>query len=184
MSETVTVRRARPGDAAGIARVHVETWRNAYPGVVPKEFLVGMTEARQAAQWEAALRRCAGPEAVLVAEAVGPSGPQLVGFGSCGRARVGPYAGEVYTLYVGHDWQGRGIGRRLLAGLFGILVEAGLNGALVWVLSANPARFFYETMGGRRVAERREPFAGVLLDETAYGWPDLAAWLAARGSRS
>jgi hypothetical protein len=29
-------------------------------------------------------------------------------------------------------------------------------------------------MGGRQVARRREPFAGIMLDELAYGW-DLTA---------
>ncbi|MFQ6017184.1 MAG: GNAT family N-acetyltransferase [Kiloniellaceae bacterium] len=179
MSGAVTLRPARTRDAAAIARIQVETWRSAYPGVVPDAYLVGMTEAKHAAQWESCLARRGGVETVLVAEA---AGRRLVGFGSCGRARGGPYAGEVYTLYVAGDWQGRGIGRRLLGRLFSVLHEAGANGALVWVLSANPARFFYEAMGGRCVAERKESFAGTLLEETAYGWPDLAAWLAERNA--
>jgi hypothetical protein len=49
---------------------------------------------------------------------------------------------------------------------------------VIWVLSANPARFFYEAVGGSAVAERREAFAGTLLDETGYAWPDLDSWLA------
>ena len=180
MNETVTVRPGRPPDASGIASVYVDTWRNAYPGMVPKAYLVAMTEARQAVQWDAMLRRVRAPESVLVAECEDRHGPRVVGFGSCGRARAGSYAGEVYTLYVGPDWQGEGIGRRLLAGMFAGLVEQGIKDALVWVLSANPSRFFYEAMAGQRIAERRESFAGELLDETAYAWPDLATWLAQR----
>jgi len=60
------------------------------------------------------------------------------------------------------------------------LKAGGLNEALVWVLSDNPARFFYEAMGARRAAERQERFAGVRLEEAAYAWGDLAAWLAER----
>jgi hypothetical protein len=33
-------------------------------------------------------------------------------------------------------------------------------------------------MGGKRQAERQEPFSGMVLEETAYGWSDLSAWLA------
>ena len=51
--------------------------------------------------------------------------------------------------------------------------------ALVWVLAANPARFFYETLGGRRVAEQQERLWGTQLPEYAYHWPDLSAALAA-----
>ena len=69
---------------------------------------------------------------------------------------------------------------QLLGGLFRGLVEAGLEDAYLWVLSSNPSRFFYEAMGGERAAERQEAFAGTLLDETAYGWPDLTAWLGTR----
>jgi GNAT superfamily N-acetyltransferase len=171
----LVLRPARAEDATAIARVHVATWRAAYAGVVPDAYLVGMTERSQARQWRALLGRPQSREGVLVAEAPGAG---LVGFGSCGLARAGglAYRGEVFTLYVDPDWQNRGIGRALLGGLFEALLDHGLPDVLIWVLSANPARYFYEALGGRIVAERQEAFAGTLLDETAYGWPDLAAW--------
>ena len=175
----VTVREARAEDAAGIAHVHVETWRAAYAGLVPDAYLVGMSEQGQALVWQRLLSS-RGRESVLVAEAATANGPRLVGFGSFGRARRGtlPYKGEIYTLYVAGDWQGRGIGRRLLGGMFRAMVRDGLPDAFLWVLSSNPSRFFYEAMGGDRAAIRQEAFAGTLLDETAYAWPDLAGWLA------
>ncbi len=176
----ILLRRGRPGEGPEIARVHVETWRNTYAGIVPAGYLVGMTVAKKLTEWESALRRKDGSEFVLVAEALGESGARIVGFGSCGPARGGPCRGEVYTLYVAGDWQGQGIGARLLGGLFEALRSAGAKDALIWVLRANPARYFYEAMDGQRLAERREPFAGVQLEETAYRWPDLAAWLAER----
>ncbi len=180
MNKDVTLRAARPADAAAIARVHVETWRATYAGIVPDAYLVAMTESKQALQWNNAIRSVVAPEAVLVAESSDLPGGRIVGFGSCGRARQRPGAGEVFTLYVAPDWQGRGIGRRLLHGLLAKLERGGLNEALVWELSDNPARFFYEAMGARRAAERQGPFAGVHLEEAAYAWGDLAAWLAER----
>ncbi len=184
MSAEVGLRPARPGDAPAIARVHVETWRAAYAGIVPDTYLVAMTESKQALQWNNTIRSAVAPEVVLVAESSDLPGGRIVGFGSCGRARkrpgAGPGGGEIFTLYVAPDWQGRGIGRRLLHGLLAKLKTGGLNEALVWVLSDNPARFFYEAMGARRAAERQERFAGVELEEAAYAWGDLAAWLAER----
>lgn len=176
----VKIRPARPSDAPAIAKVHVETWRATYAGLVPDAYLVGMSEEGQTFVWRKLLARGAGSESVLVAEA--PRGGPVVGFGSYGRARPSglPYGGEIYTLYVAVDWQSQGIGRRLLAGLFGSLVEAEVPGAFLWVLSGNPTRFFYEAMGGSRAATRQESFAGTLLDETAYAWPDLKAWLAVK----
>jgi hypothetical protein len=78
--------------------------------------------------------------------------------------------------------EGRTLGRRLLGGLFESLVRRGVPDALLWVLANNPSRFFYEAMGGSRVAVRRESFAGEVLDETAYLWPDLQFWLEAASS--
>jgi hypothetical protein len=142
-----------------------------------------MTEARQAVQWDAVVRGARDSDSVLVAEVLGPRGRQVVGFGSCGPARNGLMKGEVFTLYIGNDWQNQGIGRRLLFSLFKNLAGRNIEDAVIWVLSGNPARFFYEAMDGQRVGERKERFAGTLLDETAYGWPDLQSWLAWRSRR-
>ena len=40
----VTFRPAAAGDAAAIAALHVESWRTAYRGLVPDEFLAGPVE--------------------------------------------------------------------------------------------------------------------------------------------
>jgi ribosomal protein S18 acetylase RimI-like enzyme len=186
MQTTVRVRRARANDAPAIARVHVETWRAAYAGLVPDEYLVRMTENGQAFTWRKTLSRKQSDSTVLVAEAPPPgqSAPHsVVGFGSCGPNRGSKlaYGGEVYTLYVAQDWQGQGIGRKLLGGLFRTLYDQGYRDCIIWVLAANPARFFYERMGGQRIAERGQEFAGEVLEEAAYGWPDLEDWLRQTG---
>jgi ribosomal protein S18 acetylase RimI-like enzyme len=179
----ISLRPARPGDAAAIAKVHVETWRAAYAGLVPDEYLVSMTESKQALMWNNTIRRAAAPEAVLAAESTDLPGGRIVGFGSCGGARGQSGSGEIFTLYVAPDWQGQGIGRLLLEALFSRLHGSDLNQAVIWVLSGNPARFFYEALGGRRIAERKERFAGVDLAEAGYAWSDLGAWLSARERR-
>ncbi len=168
----ITIRRARPGDENAIAGIYVETWRTQYAGTLPDRLLLEMSRAQQAAMWREVLERRESRETVLVAE---DARAGLVGFGSCGRARGGALAfvGEVYTLYVLPDHQGRGLGRALLEALFESLVRGGLRSALIWVLSDNPSRFFYQAMGGAHVAVREAKMAGVALREMAYGWDDL-----------
>jgi len=164
------LRSARPGDAAGIARVHVEAWRTTYAGVLPDAFLRGLSVGEHAARWTRMLRP-SGDTALVVED--GDAG--IVGFGSAGPARAdelpaGDWQGEIYTLYLLTDWQGRGLGRALIHGLFDRLSHAGMERIALWVVAGTPTRFFYEAMGGRLIARRSEPFAGIMLDELAYGW--------------
>jgi len=49
----------------------------------------------------------------------------------------------------------------------------GYESAMLWVLAGNPSRFFYEAMGGKRVAERNERLWGVVMPELAYEWRPL-----------
>ncbi len=172
----ITLRTARPQDAEAIARVYVETWRDTYAGLVPDRVLIGMSERRQTVLWSYALR----DQQVMVASS-GESG--VIGFGSCGAARGVdlPYQGEIFTLYVLPDFQGRGIGKRLLGALFGMLLRRGMDSALIWVLADNPARFFYHAMGGRWTATREEDLWGAALPEQAYGWSDLRKAIASTG---
>ena len=175
MTADCVLREATPLDAEGIARVHIDTWQATYPGLLPDSYLTRFSLQARSAFWRESIgSNSAGT--VLVLEAPGRA---IVGFGSCGPSRIPqpPYDGEIYTLYLTPDWQGRGLGRLLLAGLFEELAAAALTSAYLWVLAANPTRFFYERMGGQPFGQRLESFAGAKLEETAYGWPDLVAWI-------
>jgi GNAT superfamily N-acetyltransferase len=165
----IRLRPAEPGDARAIARIHVETWRNTYPGMLPDRTLIDMTVDGKARSWRLLLERRPGGASVLLAELAGEG---VIGFASAGPNRHAniAFAGEVETLYVMPDWQNQGIGRRLLEGCFTALRERGLASAMVWVLADNPARFFYERMGGKRAGERDETLWGAVLHEVAYGW--------------
>ena len=164
------IRAACRDDAEAIGRIHVETWQDSYAGILPDSSLVRMSADIEGGRWARTLGRS---ERVLVAELASGA---LVGFGSCGRARIRtlPYAGEVFTLYVLPGYQGQGIGRALLNGLFGTLRAAGRASAIIWVLESNPSRYFYEAMGGRHVADRQERVWGCLVGEAAYGWDSLS----------
>ena len=164
----LTIRTAIPRDVDRIAEVYVETWRDTYAGILPDSVLLGLSEPRHAAQWRGTLTR----DRVKVAI---DNRHGLVGFGSAGRARNGklPYEGEIYTLYVEPNSQGQGIGGKLLMSLFAALLQDGVTSAMLWVLADNPARFFYEAMGGKWAAVRDEILWGITLPERGYAWADL-----------
>jgi len=174
MSE-ITIRAARFDDAGLIARLDVETWQATYAGILGTPYLAGMSSARREIGWANLIRR----DAPSVRVAIGKDGT-VVGFGSCGGSRGEPaFDAEVFTLYVAPDWQNQGIGRLLLQAMFRRLVEQGYRAAIIWVLSENPARFFYQRLGGKEVRRKLLPFNGALVAASGYGWPDLWGYLAA-----
>lgn len=188
----IAIRKARPADAIAIGAVHVAAWRSAYPGILPDNFLAKMSVSRHAAHYDAAIRNGGG---VLVATASGSdvpsgSGSRIIGFATAGRARTTEIGGrrlgegEVETLYVLDDWRERGVGRQLLHAAGAQLAEAGCRSAFLWVLKANPSRWFYERLGGRSVAEADILFAGENLTQLAFVWDPIEQLLAASPQES
>lgn len=166
-SHDVVVREARRGDAAGIARVYVDTWRNAYDGILPVGFLDKLSVSTQAKSWQRVIR---SGDVVLVAETDG----QVVGFASGGREmeRDEFFRGEIYTLYVHPTAQRRGIGAELLVEMLRALHT--LAPVIVWVLAANEnAQRFYEELGGVPVRRGIAKVGGAELDKIAYAYFDV-----------
>ena len=166
------IRKAGVADAAAIAKVHVDTWRSSYRGIVPDSVLDGLSYDDREARWRGILSG-GGSGFTLVAE---DDGGGVVGFAGGGRERSGvpEYAGELYALYVLPDRQRQGVGRLLTAAVAVELVERGMRSMLVWVLADSPYRRFYESLGGL-LLDKQGLYSskGVELPEVAYGWADL-----------
>jgi GNAT superfamily N-acetyltransferase len=161
---------AGPGDAAALAEVHVRSWRETYPGLLPAQYLERMSVPVHATRWRRQLTRARPGEVVLAAE--GPRG--LVAY--CAGAVVADSEAEVFTLYVLKSVQGSGLGRRLLATAARVLHAEGATALRVWVLNGNAhAKGFYAHLGGVPAAERPVSGWGGGLMETAYRWRDIAA---------
>lgn len=171
------IRRGVVDDATEASRMHADTWRTSYRGLVPDALLDGLRDDRWEAGWRRGFDLLDPTRVVHVAELDG----RIVGFAGGGRARDGAppgYLGEVYAIYVHPSRQRRGIGRRLLRAAAGGLVERGLVPIVIWTLFDNPrSRGFYESRGGAVIGEKREPFDGSVLHEVAYGWRDAAPLL-------
>ncbi len=165
----LSLRQARPGDAAPLARVYVEAWQDTYAAILPHSLLSGMSVAVHAARIERAIKK----GAVLVAEDPGHGVIGLAGFGAARDRGLG-FDGEVYTLYVHPAFLGRGAGRALLHGAFAALKSRAFQSCVIWSHAQNNACFFYETMGGIRAGQRRVLLGGQEVGEVAFGWKQLA----------
>jgi ribosomal protein S18 acetylase RimI-like enzyme len=165
----LSLRQARPGDAMPLARIYVEAWRDTYAAILPHKLLANLSVEMHAARLERAIRK----GAVMTAELPHHGVVGLAGFGAA-RDRALNLDGEVYTLYVDPDFLGLGVGRSLLHGAFAALEMRGFHSCVIWSHAQNHACFFYEAMGGARVAERRTVLAGQELSEVGFGWKRLA----------
>ncbi|HRJ65864.1 MAG TPA: GNAT family N-acetyltransferase, partial [Alphaproteobacteria bacterium] len=130
------IRQAAAADAAAIAAVHVQSWRESYQGIVPESHLAGLEVVERTQRWHGQLETLESPSAVFIARPAGGAGGAACGFISCGaaRERFEGYAGEVYALYLLKSAQGTGLGRRLFDTARQSLAGCGINGLYLWVL--------------------------------------------------
>ncbi len=172
---SIRVRAARPADAGPLARVHVDTWRTAYSGIVAPDYLAGLSYEARESQWDDILLANQPATSTFVAET---ADGEIVGFASGGPERQGDptYLGEVYAVYVLQDHQRSGVGRRLAVAVVEQLRRDGFTSMLLWVLEDNrPDRRFYESLGGEQVRQRTLTIEGTDLPELSYGWKDISS---------
>jgi len=170
----VAVRSARPGDAAAVADVHRESWRTTYAGILPLDVIAAHAGRTGEATWRRRIVDHHAANTTFVAEIDG----HIVGLANCGDARhlLEGIDAEIYALYVLQAHQRRGAGRALVAACARHFVRQGQFGFYLWVLKANRARLFYESLGGVEMGEKTERVGKLhSFAQVAYGWHDLTA---------
>lgn len=168
------IRKADPQDAVSIAKVHVDSWRTTYKGMISDRILDHLSYEQRERVWTHVLMN-QPDNPVFVAE---DDENRIVGFATGGKERSGNpiYQGELYALYVFEEVQGNGIGRELIRAVVNHLKEKQYKNMLAWVLKNNPALGFYEHMGGKKFSEKMEELEGEPMIEYAVVWDDLAEW--------
>ena len=171
------IREATLADAPAIAKVRVDTWRTAYRGMVPEDYLANMTYEKSEQSW---VRHLSEGESqnTWTYVAVDETG-QIVGFvsGGTGRDNDPVYKSELYAIYILSGYQGLGIGRLLTLTLVEKLVQVGFESMLLWVFADNPSRRFYEALGGQLVKNNQFELSGAIIEEVAHGWLHIRALL-------
>jgi GNAT superfamily N-acetyltransferase len=132
----VSVRPARPSDAAAVAQVQLTTWQAAYAEVLPPAALALDVEDVGSA-WSQAISAPPSPfHRVLVAV----DGSEVVGFAACEPAPdedLDAAAGELTALLVEPRWGRRGHGSRLLAAAVDLWREDEVSLAVTWVFDTD-----------------------------------------------
>jgi GNAT superfamily N-acetyltransferase len=159
------IRAATLDDAAAIAHVHVASWRSAYRGILPDDYLNGLDEAARTDDWRGWLGSAA---VVFVAVEDG----RVVGFvaGGSNREAEKKYDAELYTIYLLQEYQRRGIGAALLRRLAARMQREGFRGMVVWVLETKASVGFYMGSGAVRIGEKEMEIGGRLVKATCFAW--------------
>jgi ribosomal protein S18 acetylase RimI-like enzyme len=153
---------------SAIAALHLASWRTAYRGIVPEEYLRNVTLENRQARWTRALSE---PDSRYTDTLVAIDGDEVVGVCSFGPQQDGAAStGEIHSLHIQPERRRAGLGTLLLNNVVHRLAERGFVSAVLWVLEANGgARQFYEALGWLPTGEQRvENRDGHAIPEVRY----------------
>lgn len=169
MTPALRIRPAIVDDRAAIAAIHVESWRDAYRGLLSDAYLAAPVAADLSAKWRDA--RFDDRDVHLIAET--PEGP--AGFVAVLRQPGAP--AYVDNLHARPALRGRGIGAALMRAAAEELIARGDRAAWLWVFRANAGAIrFYERLGARRDREEDREFFGQPAPSLRMVWDDLAGF--------
>ena len=167
-----TFREATVADALAVAKVHVQSWRESFAGIVPQTFLDKMSIENRARAFETGF--ASDFYKMFVAETQENG---IVGFADFGKARdnQSKFEAELYAIYLLRDFQRKGIGGKLFNLGVKYLVANNMNSLSLTALEASPYKRFYEKMGGHLVERKTTNIEGESYATAVYGWYKLDA---------
>ncbi|HXH69554.1 MAG TPA: 3-deoxy-manno-octulosonate cytidylyltransferase [Pyrinomonadaceae bacterium] len=165
--QKITYRKANINDALAVAKVHVQSWRKSFAGIVPQEFLDNLKVEKRTKAFEQGFGEA--NYKMFVAE---NSIDGIVGFADFGKARESEFAfeAELYAIYLLREFQGKGIGENLFRLCQKEMIADGFNSMYLMALEVSPYKSFYEKMGGQIAGKGNHFLALVEYETVIYGW--------------
>ena len=175
MGDDFLIRPAVEPDTTAMVKVNVDTLRATYPDFYPAELLAARNYETVEASWRHVL--WASTETENYAFVAETATRQIVGVLICGPAAPAEeeFQGEIFSLFVLPAYHCQGLGKKLVRAAAMKLFSLDIPTMIVWVLAANPARQFYQAVGGQPVREKEVQRGPFRMKEIGYGWPDIKA---------
>ncbi|MDM5188233.1 GNAT family N-acetyltransferase [Bacillus sp. DX4.1] len=166
----IKIRKAIEADTKGMAKVHVDSWKTAYKRIVSDEFLANLSYESREKQWKSIFKQATPNHYTYVAEI---SDGTVIGFINGGPERTEKYNcdGELYAIYILQEYRGLKVGQQLFQSLVLNFIQSEFRSVLVWVISNNPSKSFYEKYSPDCIDTKFINRLGV--EEMAYGWSDI-----------
>jgi GNAT superfamily N-acetyltransferase len=161
-------------DEPAIARLHADSWRTAYRGILCDDFLADTVVTNRRELWRTRFSEIDRQDQVIL---VGEEHGEIQAF-ACAFLDADPEWGTLLdNLHVLPGLKGRGLGRQLISAVAENIRRHGLHSMLhLWVYEQNvQARGFYERLGGivsDCVSEAAPD--GSRVNALRYGWRELS----------
>ena len=169
----ITLTAATSQDIQSIAQLHANSWRIAYRGMLPDDYLDQRVEADRIEFWTTRFDSVP-PDRRLVLKA--ESEATLMGF-VCVLLDAEPkWGARLDNLHASPEAKGTGIGYALFQAAREWIARVSPGTAMhLWCVEGNHvARRFYDRQGGKVVETAKRPVAQELsVPELRYWWPPL-----------
>ncbi|HSA56112.1 MAG TPA: GNAT family N-acetyltransferase [Gemmatimonadaceae bacterium] len=162
--ESLILREATAADIPALAQLHVTTWNATYAPML----MNGPPAHVREQQWRDAFAKQDGTWFCFVVENLRG---ELVGFAKGVRSDHPEYGGELSKIYLLREYQGMGLGKRLLGHVARRFLSQGITSMWLFGDARNPSAAVWRALGA--IKTDADPGNG------NYGWRDLRA-LAAR----
>jgi GNAT superfamily N-acetyltransferase len=160
-------------DADSIARLHAQSWRTTYRGVLADEFLDGRVVAERREFWSSHFAGAPSDRRVVL-KAVGDG--RLLGFVCILLDEEPKWGARLDNLHVSPESKGTGVGYELFQAAREWIANVAPGTAMhLWCVERNDiARRFYDRQGGKIVETANRPFGQqASVPELRYWWPPL-----------
>ena len=156
--DSLVIRLATTDDIPALTRLHVKTWNATYAPLLIK----GPSETIREAQWR---QKFARDEATWFCYVVENRSGELIGFAQGNRSDHPEYAGELNKIYLLREYQGVGLGRRLVGVVAQRFLSQGIESMWLFGDARNPSNKAWLALGA--IKTDSDPGTG------NYGWRDL-----------
>ncbi|MGF1694464.1 GNAT family N-acetyltransferase [Vibrio lamellibrachiae] len=157
----INLRAAVQTDVQEIAQIHVSSWKSAFEGLMPKDYINGFTVSSRVEEWQRTIKN--NTESVVVAV----RGSKVVGFMSYSVHPENAESIELSKLYLCPSVYGQRLGSKFLANLEHESQALGTKTIKLYVLDNNEAAIQFYSKHGFEFADgfMTEEFEGsVIID--------------------
>ncbi len=143
--DQIKIQWAQYHDWCDLGFIHSESFRSAYRGIIPDDFLNGFAIEKRHNYYQKALNEGVEKTAIM---SVNNKATGMITVGKCRDDDLDDTFGEIWGIYLLPDYWRKGLGKILINWGMDRIKDFGYFKATLWVLQDNTnARRFYEHLG-------------------------------------